>query len=97
MVPISCLLNPTSGPVGEWMWPDPSNLCEAQFILRTEREAKLRGLLEQSRQSSCGELATTESGLEEALRRVKVARRTVSSELLNVAQVSLNDPFMVFW
>jgi hypothetical protein len=37
-----------------------------------------------------------ESGLEEALRRVKVARWTASSELLSVARVSLSSPFLVF-
>jgi hypothetical protein len=29
MVPVSSPPGPTSGPVGQWVWPDPSNLGEA--------------------------------------------------------------------
>jgi hypothetical protein len=37
---------PVSSPVGEWVWPDPSNSGEAQFVLRDKREVKLWDLLE---------------------------------------------------
>jgi hypothetical protein len=57
---------------------------------------KLWDLLEQSGQSACDELTSVESGLEEALHRVKVARWTAFDELLSLARVSLNDPFLVF-
>jgi hypothetical protein len=57
---------------------------------------KLWDLLELSGQSAYNELTEAESGLEEALRRVKVAWRTTSGELLSIARVSLNTPFMVF-
>jgi hypothetical protein len=96
MVPVSSPSGSTSGLVGEWVWPDPSKPGEARFVLCDEREVKLWDLVEQSGQSACDELTTAESGLDEALRRVKVARRTASSELLSLARVSLNDPFLVF-
>jgi hypothetical protein len=96
MVPISSPSSSTNGSLGEWVWLDPSKPGEAQFVLRDEREVKLWDLLEQRWQSACDELTTVVLGLEEALRRVKVARRTVSGELLSLARVSLNGPFLVF-
>jgi hypothetical protein len=50
MVPVSSPPDPTSGPVGEWVWPDPSNPGEARFVLRDEQEVKLWDLLKQSGQ-----------------------------------------------
>jgi hypothetical protein len=85
MVPVSSPPGPTNGPVGEWAWPDPSNPGEVRFVLRNEWEMKLWVLLERSGQSAYGELTADESGLEEALRRVKVAQRTASDELLSIA------------
>jgi hypothetical protein len=46
MVPVSSQPGPTSRPVEEWVWPDPSNPGEAQFILCDEWEVKLWDLLE---------------------------------------------------
>jgi hypothetical protein len=67
-----------------------------KFVLCDEREVKLWDLLKRSGQPAYGELTVLESGLEEALRRVKVAHRTAFDELLSIAQVSLNSPFLVF-
>jgi hypothetical protein len=84
-----------SGSVGEsvveMVWPNPGKPGEARFVLRDHQEEKLWGLLERSGESACGELAIVESGLMEALRKVTVARQTVSGELLSLAQVSLNS------
>jgi hypothetical protein len=57
---------------------------------------KLWDLLEHSGQSPRDELTAVELGLEEALCRVKVTWQTTSSELLSLARVSLNGPFLVF-
>jgi hypothetical protein len=46
MVPISSPSSSTSGLVGEWVWPDPSKLGEARFVLHDEWEVKLWDFLE---------------------------------------------------
>jgi hypothetical protein len=51
---------------GEWVWPNPRKPGEARFVLRDEREVKLWDLLKQSGKWACGELAASESGLEES-------------------------------
>jgi hypothetical protein len=96
MVPVSYPSGSTSRSVREWVWLNPSKPGEARFVLCDEREVKLWDRLEQSRQLDCDELTAIEPGLEEAFRRVKVARRTMSDELLSLALVSLNGPFLVF-
>jgi hypothetical protein len=58
----------------ELVWPDPGRLGEARFVLRDHWEEKLWGILEWSVESACGELAAAESGLVEALHKVRVAR-----------------------
>jgi hypothetical protein len=78
MVPTSRSSEPTSGSVGEWVGPDPSKPCKAQFVLRDQMEEELCDLLEQSGRSDCDELATAESELVEALKKIRVARWTAS-------------------
>jgi hypothetical protein len=48
MVRVSNPPIPMSGPVGEWVWPNPSNPGEVRFIPCDEREIKLWDLLKQS-------------------------------------------------
>jgi hypothetical protein len=95
MVIASRLSGPVSRSVAEWVWPDPDKPGEARFVLRVHREEKLWGLLEWSKQSAYGELAIIESGLVEALNKVRVTWWTASGELLSFAWVSLNGSFLV--
>jgi hypothetical protein len=81
--------------VAEWVWPNPGKPGEARFVLSNHWEEKLWGLLERSGQLAYGELAVIESGLMEALNKVRVAQRTVSGKLQSFAPVSLNGSFLV--
>jgi hypothetical protein len=86
----------TSRSVGEWVWLDPSKPGKAWLVLRDQWEEELWDLLKRSGRSACSELAAMESGLIEALKKVRVARRTVFGELLSFAQVSLDGPSFTF-
>jgi hypothetical protein len=77
-----------SGSVGEWVWPDPGRPCKARFVLRDQQKEELWSRLDQSELSACNDLTTAEVGLVKSLKKVRLARRTASVELLNFARVS---------
>ena len=72
----------------ELVWPCPSNLRKARFVLRDEEDVQLwdvlggRGLVMDS------DLTQTRARLEEALERVKVIHQTVTVDLPRVVEVS---------
>jgi hypothetical protein len=96
MVRASISYEPTSRSVSEWVWPDPIKPGKARFVLHDQWEEELWDLLELSWRSACGKLATAESGLVEALKKVRVAWQTTSDELLSFSLVSLDNPSFTF-
>ena len=71
------------------MWPYPSDLRKARFILRDEEEVALWHFLEERGLSMESDLAQTKAKLKEALERVKLIHQAVSVDLSCVTEVSL--------
>jgi hypothetical protein len=74
--------------VSEWVWPNPSRLGKARYVLRDLQEGELLDHLKQHGVSAGSDLTTMEAGLVEALKKFRLTRRTASVEMLNFARVS---------
>ena len=78
-----------SGVTRELVWPYPSDLRKARFVLRDEEEVGLWHLLEERGLSMESDLAQTKAKLEEALERVEVIHQVVLVDLPCIVEVSL--------
>ena len=76
------------GAMHDLVWPCPSDLRRAQFILRDEEEVALWHFLKESGLSMESDLAQTKVKLREALEQVELVHQAVSVDLPHVAEVS---------
>ena len=81
-----------SGASYELVWPCPSKLGKARFILHDE-EVKLWQLLRKRGLSMESNLALTKARLKEALERVELVHQAMTVDLPHVAEVSS----LCFW
>ena len=72
----------------ELVWPCPSELGKAQFILCDEEEVKLWHLLRERELSMESDLILTKARLKEALERVELIHQAMIVNLPHVAEVS---------
>jgi hypothetical protein len=77
-----------SWPVGEWVWPDLSKPGEARFVLCDRQDEELWGRLERSEILVGNDLTTTDAGLVEVLKKIRLARRSAFVDLPNFIWVS---------
>ena len=82
-----------SGVTLELVWPCPSELGKAQFILRNEEEVKLWHLLKDRGLSMEFDLALTKVKLKEALDRVELINQAMTIDLPCIVEVS----FLCSW
>ena len=78
---------------GSWVtrklvWPCPSELGNARFVLHDEEEVKLWHLLEERGLSMEFDLALTKARLKEALERVELIHQAMTVDLPRVVEVS---------
>ena len=77
------------GVTHELVWPCPTNLRKARFVLRDGEEVALWHFLEERGLSMESDLAQTKAKLKEAFERVELIHQAVSVDLPCIAKVSL--------
>ena len=75
------------------VWPHPSELGKARFILHNEEEVKLWHLLGERGLSMGSDLALTRAKLKEALERVELIHQAMNVDLPRIVEVS----FLCSW
>ena len=77
------------GETHDLVWPYPSDLRKARFVLCDGEEVALWHFLEESRLSMESDLAQTKAKLRDAMERVELIHQAVSVDLPCVTEVSL--------
>ena len=76
------------GVTHELVWPYPSDLRKARFILHDEEEVKVWHLLREKGVSMEFDLAQTKARLKEALERIELVHQVVTADLPRITEVS---------
>ena len=76
------------GETHELVWPCPTNLRKARFVLRDGEEVALWHFLEERGLSMESDLALTQARLKEALERVELVHQAMTVDLPCVIEVS---------